>query len=183
MRFLLCCFYAWKKSNLILNLSFVSEKCKTDYVLFQAASTIQESLLREWSILSAEDIESLRSFLLRYITQHIRLVLCNTLSVSEQNGGIFDRFGRRNLLESNDFSHIWIKGEIILLLFLGNEKRQSYILKILKPSPCFQDYTAKLRELPLINKGTLHLRNFWHIRCLQEEEILSPACLCSLALL
>lgn len=48
-----------------------SENSTCDYVLFQAAITIKESVIREWSLLSAEDIESLRSFLLRFITQHI----------------------------------------------------------------------------------------------------------------
>ena len=52
-----------------------TENCKIDYVLFQAATTVRESVIREWTLLSAEDIESLRSFLLRYITQHIRYVI------------------------------------------------------------------------------------------------------------
>ncbi|KAL4233256.1 Exportin-4 [Mactra antiquata] len=64
----------FRKTKMPYNIcKHILEKCKTDYVLYQAATTIQESVLREWSVLSAEDIESLRSFLLRYITQHISL--------------------------------------------------------------------------------------------------------------
>ena len=63
--------HCWK-SHVMAHLYFLSENCKIDYVLFQAATTVRESVIREWTLLSAEDIESLRSFLLRYITQHIR---------------------------------------------------------------------------------------------------------------
>ncbi|XP_060554653.1 exportin-4-like [Ruditapes philippinarum] len=64
----------FRKTKLPYNIcKTILETCKTDYVLYQAATTIQESVLREWSILAADDIESLRAFLLRYITQHISL--------------------------------------------------------------------------------------------------------------
>lgn len=45
-----------------------SEQSSNDYVLFQAASTIKEAILREWSLLNKSDIESLRSFLLTFVT-------------------------------------------------------------------------------------------------------------------
>ena len=44
------------------------EQSRNDYVLFQAASTIKEAILREWNILDNSDIESLRSFLLTFVT-------------------------------------------------------------------------------------------------------------------
>lgn len=53
---------------------FDTENSKSDYVMFQAATTIKESVVREWMLLEASDIESLRSFLLRFITQHITYV-------------------------------------------------------------------------------------------------------------
>ncbi|XP_061176526.1 exportin-4-like [Saccostrea echinata] len=64
----------FRKTKLPYNLcKFILENSKCDYVLFQAATTIKESVIREWTLLEAMDIESLRSFLLRFITQHITL--------------------------------------------------------------------------------------------------------------
>ena len=53
---------------------FCAENSSVDYVLFQAATTIKEAIVREWTLLNAADIESLRSFLLRFITKNIRCV-------------------------------------------------------------------------------------------------------------
>ncbi|XP_076466305.1 exportin-4-like isoform X2 [Babylonia areolata] len=51
----------------------ILENSSFDYVLFQAATTIKEAIVREWTLLNAQDIESLRSFLLRFITKNISL--------------------------------------------------------------------------------------------------------------
>ncbi|KAK7107901.1 hypothetical protein V1264_015733 [Littorina saxatilis] len=51
----------------------ILENSSVDYVLFQAATTIKEAIVREWTLLGAQDIESLRSFLLRFITKNISL--------------------------------------------------------------------------------------------------------------
>jgi len=49
-----------------------SETCNNDYVLFQAASTIKEAVVREWTLLQPNDVESLRTYLLHYVTQNMR---------------------------------------------------------------------------------------------------------------
>ena len=43
-------------------------------MLFQAASAIQEAVIREWQLLSAEDVCSLRDYLLDYALRHTRSV-------------------------------------------------------------------------------------------------------------
>ena len=48
----------------------VSEHCKNDYVLFQAAATIKESVVREWSLLQGEEIKQLYTFLLHWVIAH-----------------------------------------------------------------------------------------------------------------
>ncbi|XP_005108222.1 exportin-4 [Aplysia californica] len=52
---------------------YILENSRNDYTLFQAASTIKEAIIRDWSLMEPDAIESLRSFLLRYITNHITL--------------------------------------------------------------------------------------------------------------
>ena len=46
---------------------------KVDYVLFEAAGLIKEGLIREWSSLSKEDVQGLRSYLLQYVIGHTTL--------------------------------------------------------------------------------------------------------------
>lgn len=45
------------------------ETSKVDYLLFQAATAIMESVVREWILLEKTSIESLRAFLLTYVLQ------------------------------------------------------------------------------------------------------------------
>ncbi|CAG5123634.1 unnamed protein product [Candidula unifasciata] len=52
---------------------YILENSKNDYSLFQAATTIKEAIIRDWSLMSSDSVEALRSFLLRYITNHITL--------------------------------------------------------------------------------------------------------------
>lgn len=46
-----------------------TETSKVDYLLFQAATAIMESVVREWILLEKTSIESLRAFLLTYVLQ------------------------------------------------------------------------------------------------------------------
>lgn len=46
-----------------------AETSKVDYVLFQAATAVMESVVREWILLEKTSIESLRAFLLTYVLQ------------------------------------------------------------------------------------------------------------------
>ena len=58
--------------SLMFNLfCLFSESSKDNYVLFQVASTIKECIIRDWSLLQPSDIESMRCFLLRYVTHNI----------------------------------------------------------------------------------------------------------------
>ncbi|CAL1532791.1 unnamed protein product [Lymnaea stagnalis] len=52
---------------------YILENSKNDYTLFQAATTIKEAIIRDWALMGPDAVESLRSFLLRYITNHITL--------------------------------------------------------------------------------------------------------------
>ena len=45
------------------------EHTQSDYVLFEAASTLREAVVREWSILTLEHKNSLRHYLMTYIMQ------------------------------------------------------------------------------------------------------------------
>ncbi|PIK52923.1 putative exportin-4 [Apostichopus japonicus] len=50
---------------------FMLENSKSDYVLFQVASTVKEAMIREWTLLSPEQINHMRTFLMKYVTQNI----------------------------------------------------------------------------------------------------------------
>ncbi|XP_022081901.1 exportin-4-like isoform X2 [Acanthaster planci] len=51
----------------------ILEHSKADYVLFQAASTIKEAAVREWLLLNRKEIESMQTFLLKYVMQNAKL--------------------------------------------------------------------------------------------------------------
>lgn len=46
------------------------EKSTSDYVLFEAAGLIKSALIREWTLLSENDISSLREYLLNYLLRN-----------------------------------------------------------------------------------------------------------------
>lgn len=51
----------------------ILQTCKVDYVLFEAATTIKEAIIREWTILKKEEIDSVCSFLLHCATENLSL--------------------------------------------------------------------------------------------------------------
>ena len=55
---------------LLLLLLFLlsAEESSSAFVLFQAASTMQEAVLREWVVLPGEEKEALRAYILHYLT-------------------------------------------------------------------------------------------------------------------
>ncbi|KAJ8315064.1 hypothetical protein KUTeg_007214 [Tegillarca granosa] len=100
---------------------FILENSTCDYVLFQAATTVKESVIREWSLLSAEDIESLRSFLLRFITQHITLQsyvreqILQTVAVILKRGTIDTKGASRDSL-FEDVTQLVASGNVTMQL-------------------------------------------------------------------
>ena len=51
----------------------ILETCKVDYVLFEAATTIKEAVIREWALLAKQEIDSICSFLLCCVTERPNL--------------------------------------------------------------------------------------------------------------
>ena len=59
----------------IIMMSFLFiENSRSDFVQFQAASTIREASMREWSILPLEEKTALRGYLVQFLTAHPRLI-------------------------------------------------------------------------------------------------------------
>ncbi|OWF40176.1 Exportin-4 [Mizuhopecten yessoensis] len=100
----------------------ILENSKCDYVLFQAATTIKEAVIREWSILSSEDVESLRSFLLRFITQNItiqsyvREQILQTVAVILKRGTLEDLKGASRNSLFQDVTQLVSSGNVTMQL-------------------------------------------------------------------
>ncbi|XP_033118145.1 exportin-4-like [Anneissia japonica] len=65
---------SFRKSNNSLSVCrHIFEHSKHDYVLFQAATTIKDTVVRNWKDLDKNEIESIRSFLLHFVTGKVSL--------------------------------------------------------------------------------------------------------------
>ena len=53
---------------------FLVESSQSEYVIFQAACTLKGAIVREWSMLSADQLEELRLYLLQYTANHATYV-------------------------------------------------------------------------------------------------------------
>ncbi|XP_069125670.1 exportin-4-like isoform X1 [Argopecten irradians] len=101
---------------------YILENSKCDYVLFQAATTIKEGVIREWSLLSSEDVESLRSFLLRFITQNItiqsyvREQILQTVAVILKRGTLEDLKGNSRNSLFQDVTQLVSSGNVTMQL-------------------------------------------------------------------
>ena len=50
------------------------EHTQSDYALFEAATTLREAVVREWSLLSVEQKNSLRQYIMQYIISKPRYI-------------------------------------------------------------------------------------------------------------
>ena len=53
-----------------------AEGSQSEYVIFQAACTLKGAIVREWNMLSANQLEELRLYLLQYTANHTSYVVC-----------------------------------------------------------------------------------------------------------
>ena len=81
-----------------------TENSQSDFVQFQAASTIHDAVLREWAILPPEEKEALRNYVIQYLTAQPALAtyvisgLLHTFSVMVKRATLED--DRKKLFDS-----------------------------------------------------------------------------------
>ncbi|XP_012543865.1 exportin-4 [Bombyx mori] len=83
----------------------ILEKSTTDIVLFEAAGLLKAALIREWSLLSENDISSLREYLFNYLLTRdtppfLREKLLQTIAIIIKRGSIDDGGRERKALLS-----------------------------------------------------------------------------------
>lgn len=106
----------------------ILEQSTNDYVLFQAASTIKEAILREWSILDKSDVESLRSFLLTFVTHKQEI----QKYVKEQVLQVVAIICKRGILENSHVIQESLLRDVTQLLSTDNRAMQMLGCMILK---------------------------------------------------
>ena len=52
-----------------------AESSQSEYVIFQAACTLKGAIVREWNMLSSNQLEELRLYLLQYTASHATYVV------------------------------------------------------------------------------------------------------------
>lgn len=136
----------------------ILEQSSNDYVLFQAASTIKEAILREWSLLDKSDIESLRSFLLTFVThkQNIQKY------VKEQVLQVVAIICKRGILENSRLIQESLLRDITQLLSSNNRELQMVGFMILK---------ALLSQFSFLNRNSeIGMSWEFHMRCKKAFE-------------
>ncbi|XP_022828362.1 exportin-4-like [Spodoptera litura] len=73
----------------------ILEKSTSDYVLFEAAGLLKAALIREWTLLTENDVSSLREYLLSYLLRKeappfLREKLLQTIAIIIKRGSIDD---------------------------------------------------------------------------------------------
>ncbi|XP_072932819.1 exportin-4-like [Epargyreus clarus] len=81
----------------------ILEKSTSDYVLFEAAGLLKSALIREWNLLSEQDISSLREYLLNYLMRKdtppfLKEKLLQTIAIIVKRGSIDDSGRERKAL-------------------------------------------------------------------------------------
>lgn len=82
----------------------ILQTSQVDYVLFEAAATIKEAIIREWSLLEKREIESICSFLLCLVTERptLQKYVCEqfllVIAVIFKRGTLDDTEGITNLI-------------------------------------------------------------------------------------
>ncbi|XP_020912207.1 exportin-4 [Exaiptasia diaphana] len=131
----------------------VLEQSTNDYVMFQAASTIKDAVLREWALLGKEDIESLRTFLLTFALQKQGV----QRYVKEQVLQVVAVMFKRGSLDGNQQAWMSLFSDLTRLI-TGNETSMQILgCSILK---------ALLNEFSFINHSSdIGLSWEFHTRC------------------
>ncbi|KAL3883791.1 hypothetical protein ACJMK2_030022 [Sinanodonta woodiana] len=137
---------------------YILENSETDYVLFQAAAAIKEGVVREWSLLSGDDIESLRSFLLRFITQHISLQSYVREQILQSVAVII----KRGTLDSNGASLDALFQDVTQLISSGNVTMQLVACSILMA--LLNEYSSSSRT------STVGFTWEFHMKCKRAFE-------------
>ncbi|KAH9500213.1 Exportin-4 [Bulinus truncatus] len=146
---------------------YILEHSKNDYALFQAATTIKEAIIKDWALLGPDTVESLRSFLLRYITNHITLQkvsFVNTLQsyVREQILQTVAVILKRATLDKKGKSCDGLFEDVSALISSGNITMQLVACSML---------TSLLNEYSYTNRtSTVGLTWEFHMKCKRAFE-------------
>ncbi|CAB3362620.1 Hypothetical predicted protein [Cloeon dipterum] len=118
----------------------ILDTSRVDYVLFEAAGLIKETLIRDWSMLQESDVLSLRQYLLQYVLNHLSLApfvrerILQVIAVMVKRGSV-DDFG----LERSS-----IVAEIESLILHGDTVKKSLGCSII--TALMQEYATTVKS-------------------------------------
>eukprot|EP00126_Sphaerothecum_destruens_P014183 Sdes_comp24411_c0_seq1m22335 len=62
-------FHHFRKSENAINISqYIMERSQSDFVVFQAVSSMKKRIILDWAIFSQAELDTLRGYLISYVT-------------------------------------------------------------------------------------------------------------------
>ncbi|XP_071955681.1 exportin-4-like [Antedon mediterranea] len=149
---------AFRKSNNSLSVCrHIFEHSKHDYVLFQAATTIKDVVVRNWKELDKNEIESVRSFLLHFVTQkqslqsYVREQVLQAVAIIFKRGTL-DGKNRHQLME-----------DVSQMVASGNPQMQTIACSVL--SALLNEFSSSARA------SDMGLNWEFHTTCKRNFEV------------
>ncbi|CAM1293141.1 XPO4 (predicted) [Pycnogonum litorale] len=131
----------------------ILENCQNDYVMFQTATLLRNGLVREWPVLSASDVESLRSYLLHYVSERTNI----KSYVREQLTMVLAMMVKRGSIGSQSPERETILSEVSRLIASGIPDKQSVGCSIL--IALMNEYSNSVKSSDLGLTWEVHLRS------------------------
>ncbi|XP_071481879.1 exportin-4-like [Diadema antillarum] len=142
-----------RASNPLQACQFILEHSNVDYILFQAASTVKEAVIRDWALLDHSQVDSVRSFLLKFVTHKPGLPSYVREQILQAVAVIF----KRGTVESKEAGREGLFSDISQLIASGDPTMQTIACSML--TALLNEYSGSTRT------SDIGLSWEFHIQC------------------
>ncbi|XP_030851230.1 exportin-4-like [Strongylocentrotus purpuratus] len=148
-----------RASNPLQACQFILEHSNVDYILFQAASTVKEAVIRDWAMLDHSQVDNVRSFLLKYVTHKPGLPSYVREQILQAVAVIF----KRGTVESKENGREGLFADISQIITSGDPSLQMIACSML--TALLNEYSGSTRT------SDIGLSWEFHIQCKHIFEI------------
>lgn len=119
---------------------YIFENSKTDYVIFEAANSLKEAIIREWSMLNTDDVTSLWQYLLRHVINNAGMAVF----VREKMLQVISIIIKRSSIGNEDEERSKLLLEVEQMLLSGDLHKQIVACSLLLA--LLQEYAVTIKS-------------------------------------